>query len=165
MKGLIKRSHGNNGSITLKNRWPKGIGLSQVLPEFRHDMDIAFDHMRRNMQAMWSKPTMTWPALDVQEDEHSMTIRVDAPGVDPKNLDVELSGNLLTIRGARESQRKESTGSFRYQERMSGSFYRTVPLPDYVDAAKVEARYDKGVLNIRLPKVPGHGRRRITVSS
>jgi len=165
MKSLIKRTSDTSASTAPKSRWLKRAEGANVLPQFRHDLDRAFDRMWRNMHMSWAKPPMPWPALDIQEDDKSMMIRVDAPGVDPKNLDVELSGTLLTIRGSRESQQKESKAGFQRQERISGSFYRSVTLPEYVDSSKVQARYDKGVLNIQVPKVPGQGPRRITVSS
>ncbi|MGC9260537.1 MAG: Hsp20/alpha crystallin family protein [Phycisphaerae bacterium] len=166
MKSLIKRVPNSSlSSNEDKKRWLKRPDLSNVLPRFRQDMDAAFERMWRNMQMSWPKPAIAWPAIDIDEDDKFLRVRVDTPGVNPKDVEVELSGNLLTIRGSRESQRSENKGSVHHHERISGSFYRTIPLPEYVDASKIEARYDKGVLNIQLPKMPGHGPRKIQVTS
>ncbi len=166
MKSLIKRvQHGSNSGQESKKRWIKRPDLSNVLPQFRHDMDDAFDRMWRKLHASRPGAALAWPAVDVDEDDKVLRVRIDAPGVNPKDVDVQLSGNLLTIRGSRESRHDKEKGSVHYHERISGSFYRTIPLPDYVDVEKIEARYDKGVLNIQAPKIPGHGPRRVPVTA
>ena len=106
-----------------------------------------------------------FPAIDVAEDEKAVTLRADVPGMDPKDLDVEVSGNLLTVSGSREEEHKEEKEGYRRQERTSGSFTRTVTLPSYVDAEKVDARYEAGVLTVTVPKVPGRGPKRVAVKS
>ena len=166
MKSLIKRVQDNSISRhEAKKRWLQRPDISRILPRFRHDMNAAFERMWRDMQISWPKTAITWPAIDIDEDEKFLRVKVDTPGVNARDVNVEVSGNLLTIRGARESQHSETKGSVHHQERISGSFYRTIPLPGYVDASKIEARYDKGVLNIQIPKVPGQGPRRISITS
>ena len=104
-----------------------------------------------------------WPAIDVTEDDKTVTLRADIPGIDPKDLDVEVSGSALTISGSRQEEHKQEKADYRRQERTSGSFSRTITLPSYVDAAKVEARYGKGILTVTVPKVPGQGPKRVGV--
>ena len=104
-----------------------------------------------------------WPAMDVSEDEKSVTFHVDAPGLGPKDVDVEVSGDVLSIRGTRSEQHAEPNGNSR-RERFTGSFARTVRLPPGVDGEKAEASYDKGVLTVTAPKVPGRGPKRVTVT-
>ena len=106
-----------------------------------------------------------WPAMDVAEDDKGVTLRVDLPGMAAKEVDVEVSGNQLTVRGSREEESKEEKGGYRRHERRTGSFSRTVTLPPYVDTAKVDAKYDKGVLTVTAPKVPGAGPKRVTVKT
>lgn len=106
-----------------------------------------------------------WPAIDETEDPQGITLRVDVPGLEPDDVDVEVSGNLLTIRGSREEKSEEKKPGFRRHERRSGSFCRTVSLPPYVDADKVEASYDKGILTVKVPRIPGEGPRRVTVKT
>ena len=110
-------------------------------------------------------PITTWPAIDVREDETALTLNADLPGMDPKDVNVELAGNVLTISGSRTEERKEEKKGYFRQERSSGSFSRAVGLPPYVDAAKIDARYDKGVLTVKIPKVPGEGPKRIAVKT
>ena len=106
-----------------------------------------------------------WPAMDVAEDEKSLTVRLDVPGLDPKDLDVEVSGNLLTVRGSRQDEWKDHKGGLYRHERHAGSFTRTVTLPGYVEADKVDARYDKGTLTLVVPKQPGKGAKRVSVTT
>jgi HSP20 family protein len=109
--------------------------------------------------------TPAWPAVDVTEDEKAVTLRADVPGMDAKDLNVEVSGNTLTVSGSREEEHKEEKAGYRRQERTSGSFSRTVTLPTYVDAGKVDAKYADGVLTVTVPKVPGQGPKRVTVKN
>lgn len=165
MNSLIKRTRTTGNAPAPKRRLLKRVDLSNALPQFRHDMDLAFDRMWRSMRASWPKAATSWPALEMWEDDKFLHIRLEAPGIDPENIDVELSGNLLTLRGIRESQRNENKAGVQRHERIAGSFYRTVSLPDHVDGSQIEARYDKGVLNIQLPKLPGREPRRIPITS
>lgn len=165
MNSLTKRTQTTVSAAVPKRRLSKRLDLSNALPQFRHDMDIAFDRMWRNMRAAWPKAAMPWPALQMWEDNKFLHIRLEAPGIDPENIDVELSGNLLTLRGTKESQRNENKSGIQRHERIAGCFYRTVSLPEHVDGSQIEARYDKGVLNIQLPKLPGREPRRIPITS
>jgi HSP20 family protein len=85
--------------------------------------------------------------------------------MDAKDLNVEVSGNTLTVSGSREEEHKEEKEGYRRQERTSGSFSRSVTLPTYVDAGKVNAKYADGVLTVTVPKVPGQGPKRVTVKT
>jgi len=104
-----------------------------------------------------------WPALDMVETDKEVTIAVDVPGMDPKDIDIEVSGNRLTLRGQRSDERSDNKGGVYRRERHSGSFERTVTLPDYADADKIEARYQNGTLTLRIPKVEGRGPKRVQV--
>jgi HSP20 family protein len=147
-------------------------GFDDVFSRMRGELDRTFDRLWKDpwsaLDDSFGLPSTlntfnAWPAVDVSEDDHAVTLRVDVPGLDEKDLDVEASGNLLTIRGSREEEHAD--GKHRRRERLTGSFVRTVTLPSYVDASALEARYDKGVLTITAPKQPGKGPRRVKVSS
>ena len=92
------------------------------------------------------------PAVDVYEDEHKVTLKIEVPGIDEKDIDVQVENNTLTVRGERKIEKEEKEENYRRVERQYGSFVRTFTLPQTVDAEKVSATYDKGVLNIELPK-------------
>ena len=92
------------------------------------------------------------PPVDVYEDEHSVNVKIEVPGVDEKDIDVRIENNVLTVHGERKFEKEEKQENFRRVERQYGSFTRTFTLPTTVDAEKVAASYDKGILKIALPK-------------
>src|SRR5579863_3644187 len=92
------------------------------------------------------------PAVDVYEDEHNVTLKIEVPGIDEKDIDVRIENNTLTVRGERKIEKEEKEENYRRVERQYGSFTRTFNLPTTVDSEKVSANYDKGVLKIALPK-------------
>jgi HSP20 family protein len=92
------------------------------------------------------------PAVDVYEDEHNVTLKIEVPGIDEKDISVNLENNTLTVHGERKIEKDEKEENYRRVERQYGSFTRTFTLPTTVDSEKVSANYDKGVLKITLPK-------------
>ena len=92
------------------------------------------------------------PPVDVYEDEHSITLKIEVPGIDEKDIDVRLENNTLTVHGERKFEKEEKEENYRRVERQYGSFTRTFTLPNIVDAENVTANYDKGVLNVQLAK-------------
>src|SRR5437588_8026005 len=92
------------------------------------------------------------PAVDVYEDEHNVSLKIEVPGIDEKDIDVRIENNTLTVHGERKIEKEEKEENYRRVERQYGSFTRTFNLPTTVDAEKVSANYDKGVLKISLPK-------------
>jgi HSP20 family protein len=92
------------------------------------------------------------PPVDVYEDEHNITLKIEVPGIDEKDIDVRLENNTLTVHGERKFEKEEKEENYRRVERQYGSFTRSFTLPATVDAEKVSATYDKGVLKIELAK-------------
>jgi HSP20 family protein len=92
------------------------------------------------------------PAVDVYEDEHNITLKVEVPGVDEKDIDIRVENNTLILHGERKFEKDEKEENYRRVERQYGSFTRTFTLPTTVDAENIQADYDKGVLKIRLAK-------------
>ncbi len=92
------------------------------------------------------------PAVDVYEDEHKVTLKIEVPGIDEKDIDVHLENNTLTVHGERKIEKEEKEENYRRVERQYGSFTRTFTLPQTVDSEHVSANYDKGVLKVSLPK-------------
>ena len=92
------------------------------------------------------------PAVDVYEDEHNITLKLEVPGVDEKDINVNVENNTLTVHGERKFEKEEKEENFRRVERQYGSFTRSFTLPTTVDAEKVSANYDKGILKITLAK-------------
>ena len=92
------------------------------------------------------------PPVDVYEDEHSVTLKIEVPGIDEKDVDVRIENNVLTVHGERKFEKDEKEQNYRRVERQYGSFTRTFTLPTTIDAEKVTANYDRGVLHVRLAK-------------
>jgi HSP20 family protein len=92
------------------------------------------------------------PAVDVYEDEHSLTLKLEVPGLNEEDINVTLENNTLTVGGERKFEKEEKEENFHRIERRYGSFTRTFRLPSTVDSEKVEAGYDKGILKITLAK-------------
>jgi HSP20 family protein len=92
------------------------------------------------------------PAVDVYEDAQKVVLKLEVPGIEEKDLDVRVENNTLTIKGERKFDKEEKEENFHRIERRYGSFVRTFKLPNTVDAEKVEASYEKGILKITLAK-------------
>src|SRR5258708_32418634 len=92
------------------------------------------------------------PPVDVYEDEHNITLKIEVPGIDEKDIDIRIENNTLTVHGERKLEKEEKEENYRRVESHYGSFTRTFTLPTTVDAEKVEAHYDKGVLKVQLAK-------------
>jgi HSP20 family protein len=92
------------------------------------------------------------PPVDVYEDEHNITLKIEVPGIEEKDIDVRIENNTLTVHGERKFEKEEKEENYRRVERQYGSFTRTFTLPNTVDHEKVQADYDKGVLNVQLAK-------------
>ena len=92
------------------------------------------------------------PACDVSETDERYLVSFDMPGMDAKDIDIEVRGNVLTVRGERHVDTSEDNGSSRFVERRFGTFARSMTLPDGIQADSVQANYERGVLNVVIPK-------------
>ncbi len=119
-------------------------------------------NLRREMEDFWENfagereflPMRgEWmPALDVSETKDSLIVKAEIPGMEPKDVDISLSGDLLTIKGEKKQKTEEKKENFHRIETRYGAFSRTIRVPVSVDSDKIEASYDNGVLKIVLPK-------------
>jgi HSP20 family protein len=105
-----------------------------------------FEPMKKAMETTWM------PALDFAETEKEFVIRAEVPGVPRENLDAHLEGDILTLTGHRERNVHEANENILWEERETGKFIRSIRLPKAVEAKKVEADYNEGILTVRLPK-------------
>jgi HSP20 family protein len=96
-----------------------------------------------------------FPAVDVSETDKEVTIRAEVPGIAIKDLDISVSGTTLTITGQKDEQDEQKGEDFYQCERRFGSFRRVMDLPDSIDADKVTAESDNGVVTIHVDKKPG----------
>lgn len=92
------------------------------------------------------------PKVDVVEEAKQFEVKIDIPGVDPKDIDIHFDRNTLTIKGEKEAEHKEKKDNFVRYERSKGSFYRRILLPDVADGDRITAKSKNGVLIITIPK-------------
>ena len=95
------------------------------------------------------------PLMDVVEKDNEIVLEMDMPGMEKKDIKVEIDGGGLTIRGERKRESKEKNGNYVHIERGYGSFLRRVPIPEYVDKDNIKVTCKGGVLKINMHKVPG----------
>ena len=120
---------------------------------FREVQKTFEDFSQRTPFARFSQDMLS-PKIDVAESKDAIDVMAELPGVDEKDLDVTLANEMLTVRGEKKTERDEQDKDRNWHvvERSYGSFSRAIPLPFDPDPAKVEAKFDKGVLHIHLPK-------------
>jgi HSP20 family protein len=97
-------------------------------------------------------PRRWLPATDLIESETHYVLRADLPGVSEEDINVELDSDVLTISGERKAEQQDRQAGYHRVERSSGSFRRSLRLPEGVDAEAITARFDRGVLEVSIPK-------------
>ena len=127
-----------------------------------------FVEMSRIQDRFFGKPSMEReysfrPAVDIFEDEEGVHVRADLAGVKPEDIKVEVENNVLTISGKRLLDNGEQREGYHRVERFHGTFSRSFALTDDVNAEAVDAKYENGVLTVRLAKRPAAKRREIAV--
>ena len=119
------------------DRFP-GFGL----PSMRRMFDVApFDTLNVNV-----------PAVDVTEDDKAYKIAAELPGLEEKDVEVSLTGDVLTLKGEKRQEKEEKNKNWYVSERAYGSFQRAFELPHGIDRDKIAAEFAKGVLTVTLPK-------------
>ena len=106
-----------------------------------------------------------YPSVDVGESDNIITIKAEIPGVDVKDIDLKLEGQVLTIKGEKKQEKEEKEENYHHTERSYGYFQRRVELPAEVDPDKVEAAYKKGILTVKLIKTKESATKRIEIKS
>jgi HSP20 family protein len=92
------------------------------------------------------------PSIDVKESDKDFTIRAELPGVEEKDVEVNVTRDAVTIRGEKKEEKEDKGKNYYYMERSYGSFNRTIPLATETEANKAQASFKNGVLNITIPK-------------
>ena len=128
---------------------------TDIFTSLQREIDQVFRDFTRGMPAL-AEPRSALMAIDLNVAETDKTVEVSAeiPGVDPKDIDVQLKDGVLTIKGEKKSEKEEKQKNYHLVERSYGMFERSFDLPVEVMADKVEASFDKGVLKVVLPKAP-----------
>lgn len=129
-----------------------------------------FDEMQQDMARLWNQlmPWPRWlvsepiramgqltvwrPTTDVYEQDNQIVVKAELPGVKKEDINVELDQGSLVIRGERHAEHQERQDRYYQAERSSGSFYRRLPVPEGVSADQIQATYNDGILEVRIPR-------------
>ncbi len=102
---------------------------------------------------LWEEDSVVWsPRVDVSENDNEIVVKADLPGVDKKDLKVQLENNTLTIAGERKYEKEDKSDRYYHSERAYGRFQRSFTLSDHIKADEIKAEYKNGVLTVTLPK-------------
>ncbi len=104
-----------------------------------------------------------WPKVDISEEDDHYELKADLPGMDKKDISISIEKGVLSIEGEKKEETRKGKGKYCHYERSYGRFSRSFTLPDEVDAEKIEARMNNGVLELRLPKSERARRKAIEV--
>jgi len=132
----------------------------------RNELEGVLGNLLEDNQSVWhTQMGLINPSLDITETESTLKVRMDLPGLDAKDIDLQVSGNQLTIAGERKEEKVTKNEYFHRTERRIGCFSRSFTLPCAVKEDKIEADYRDGLLNITLPKTDEAKSRRIHVKA
>jgi HSP20 family protein len=150
--------------MTTLSRWEPVRELADMRRNMDRMMERFFEEPFFTSAPLWSQRNNAWSlALDVAEDADSYTVKASVPGINPDDIEITLTDNVLTIKGETKAENESKETNWHVRERRYGSFVRSVTLPTPVDAEKVEATNEHGVLTLRLPKSEAVKPKRIAV--
>jgi HSP20 family protein len=145
-------------------RWEPARELATIQGEMNRLFSTFFEPTNGSNGA----PTATrrWiPAMDLVEESNDFVLRADLPGLSEDDVNIELEDNVLTISGERKAEHEERQEGYYRVERASGTFSRSLTLPEGVDPERVQASFDRGVLEVRIPKPEQRKPRKVTISA
>jgi HSP20 family protein len=136
---------------------------SGLFDDFRKEMDTMMERFFGNAETMASKtgfPSLMTagavkPAIDITENDEAITLTAELPGMSEEEVDLTITDGMLTLKGEKTVSHESKTGDSVVVERNYGSFHRSFPVPDRVDQDAIDAKFDKGVLKVVMPKKPG----------
>ncbi len=144
--------------MTLVRRWDP----FREMAELRATMDRLLNETR-NLPLINAEETVWMLPLDVSENEDAYIVKASIPGVNPDDIDITLIDNVLTIKAEIKEEKEVEEAKYHLRERRFGVFSRSITLPTAVDADKVEAVYEHGVLTLTIPKAEEVKARKIEV--
>ncbi|MGV8056946.1 MAG: Hsp20/alpha crystallin family protein [Smithellaceae bacterium] len=133
--------------------------ITPSLWRFRRFPDAAPEMLRlqQEMNRLFSnagqRTQQDYPAVNIWENMESAVLTAELPGIDPQKIDIEVTGDILTLSGASQANVLKESETYLRQERVQGSFKRKVQLSFPIDPKRVEAHYEKGILSITLPRL------------
>ena len=142
-------------------RWEPAPELGTI----QNEMNRLFNSLFDNPVRAQAGDARQWiPPMDLVETADHYLLRADLPGLSEQDVNIELESNVLTISGERKLEHKQEKGGYRRIERAYGSFSRSLTLPEGVNPAAVAASFDRGVLEVRIPKPEQIKPRNVTIA-
>jgi len=143
--------------MNLKSLIPVGRDRGIAAPanpfmSLQREIDRLFDDFTRGFPTFGNGKSDLLPSMDVTETDKQIEITAELPGLEEKDVQINVADNLLTIRGEKKAEKEEKDKDYRLIERSYGSFERTLELPDGVNADAIQASIAKGVLKVTIPK-------------
>jgi HSP20 family protein len=133
--------------MKIVTRWEPVRGLTTFQDQINRVFHDAFDRTGEDASlTAWA------PAVDIYETEHELVVKADLPDIDPKDLDIRVENNILTIRGERKFEKQVNEDKYLRVERSYGSFARSFTLANTVNTIAIKAEYQNGVLTLTIPK-------------
>jgi HSP20 family protein len=146
-------------------RWEPARELATIQGEMNRLFNTFFEPSNGANGASSTALRRWIPAMDLVETDQDFVLRADLPGLSEDDVNIELEDSVLTISGERKSEHEEGKEGYYRMERASGAFSRTLTLPEGVDPDRVKASFDRGVLEIRIPKPEQRKPRKVTISA
>lgn len=143
-------------------RWEPAAELNTIQAEMNRLFNSMFDTTGRGTVGDSGRRWI--PAMDLVETEDHYVLHADLPGLSEKDVNIEVESGVLTISGERRSEHKTEKSGYRRIERSQGAFSRSLTLPEGVNPDAVEAHFDRGVLEVRIPKPEQIKPRKVTIS-
>jgi HSP20 family protein len=133
--------------MRIVTRWEPQRGLTTLQDQINRVFSDSFDRTgEEGSLTAWA------PAVDIYETEHELVVKADLPDIEPKDLDIRVENNILTIRGERKFEKQVNEDKYLRVERSYGSFARSFTLANTVNAEAIKADYQNGVLTLSIPK-------------
>jgi len=154
--------------MNLKSLIPIGRDRSVASPfmSLQHEIDRLFEDFSRGFPAVAGNgATALMPSMDVTETDKEIEITAELPGLEEKDVQINIADNILTIRGEKKAEKEQKDKNYRLVERSYGSFERTLELPEGVNVDAIRANISKGLLKVTVPKPAPTQAKKIEVKS
>jgi HSP20 family protein len=140
-------------------RWDPGREVDSLQSEVNRLFDTFFGGRPANGVRRWVPP------MDLVETDDHLVLKADLPGLDSDDVNIEVKDGVLTVSGERKTEHEARADGFYRVERAFGGFSRSMSLPQQVDAEQISAKFDKGVLEVRIPKPEERKPHRVEIGS
>lgn len=149
--------------MTTLTRWEPFREMTTLSRAMDRMFDRFMDEAYGEMPTLWERGNGYSLAVDVAEKENEYVVKASVPGINPEEIEITLNDNVLTIKGETKEEKEHEAGNYHLRERRFGSFMRRIALPSNIDADKIEATNEHGVLTLTLPKAEAAKPKRIEV--